>query len=182
MNESLTSWMHNDCVVFGLHYYDVIVGAIASHQSHDCLLHHLFRRRSKKTSKLRVTGLCEGNSPETGEFPAQRDSNAENVSIWWRHHEIMPRDRDNYDLYSIVANILVRATGDYTKALFKCRLQLKFSFVCGINSLVLGTAIVIVLVLFKVMSRIDICWIFPVKSSSGESHKTSPIISQHWII
>ena len=25
-------------------------------------------------------------SPETGEFPAQMDSNAENVSIWWRHH------------------------------------------------------------------------------------------------
>ena len=47
----------------------------------------LFRRRSKKTSKLRVTGLCEGNSPVTGEFFAQRDSNAENVSIWWRHHD-----------------------------------------------------------------------------------------------
>ena len=31
-----------------------------------------------KTSKLRVTGLCEGNSPVTGEFPAQRASNAEN--------------------------------------------------------------------------------------------------------
>ena len=24
----------------------------------------------------------------TGEFPAQMASNAENVSIWWRHHEI----------------------------------------------------------------------------------------------
>ena len=47
----------------------------------------LFRRRSKKTSKLRVTGLCEGNSPVTGEFPPQRASNVENVSIWWRHHE-----------------------------------------------------------------------------------------------
>ena len=33
-----------------------------------------------------VTGLCAGNSPETGEFPAQMVSNAENVSIWWRHH------------------------------------------------------------------------------------------------
>ena len=30
-------------------------------------------------------GLCEGNSTVTGEFPAQRASNAENVSIWWRH-------------------------------------------------------------------------------------------------
>ena len=28
----------------------------------------------------------EGNSPVTGEFSAQRASNAENVSIWWRHH------------------------------------------------------------------------------------------------
>ena len=38
-------------------------------QPHDCLLSRLFRRRSKKTSKLRFTGLCEGNSPVTGEFP-----------------------------------------------------------------------------------------------------------------
>ena len=44
-------------------------------------------RRWKKTSKLRITGLCVGNSPGTSEFPAQRASNAENVSIWWRHHE-----------------------------------------------------------------------------------------------
>ena len=40
-------------------------------------------------SKLRVTGFCEGNSPVTGEFPAQRASNAENVSIWWRHHDTL---------------------------------------------------------------------------------------------
>ena len=62
--------------------------SISNHQSHDCLLNRLFTRRSKKTSKLRVTGLCAGNSPETGEFPAQRASNAENGSIWWHHHVI----------------------------------------------------------------------------------------------
>ena len=45
------------------------------------------RRRSKKTSTLRVTGLCKGNSPMTGEFPAQRSSNEENVSNWCSHHE-----------------------------------------------------------------------------------------------
>ena len=45
-------------------------------------------RRSKKTSEFRVTGLCVGNSPGTGEFPAQMASNAENVSIWWRHHHM----------------------------------------------------------------------------------------------
>ena len=61
---------------------------VPNHQPHDCLLSRLFRRRSDKTSKFRVTGLCAGNSPETGEFPAQRASIAENVSIWWRHHAL----------------------------------------------------------------------------------------------
>ena len=42
---------------------------VSNHQSHDCLLNRLFRRRSKETSKLRVTGLCVGNSPVTVEFP-----------------------------------------------------------------------------------------------------------------
>ena len=69
-------WRHNE------------LDGVSDHQSHDCLLNRLFGRRSKKTSKLRVTGLCAGNSPGTGEFPAQKASNAENVSIWWRHHGI----------------------------------------------------------------------------------------------
>ena len=63
---------------------------VSNHQPHDCILKRLFGRRSKITSKLRVTGLCAGNSPGTGEFPAQRASNAENVSIWWRHHGGLP--------------------------------------------------------------------------------------------
>ena len=67
-------WRHNVC------------DSVSKHQPHDCLLNHLFRRRSKKTSKVRVTGRCEGILPATGEFPTQRASNAENVSIWWRHH------------------------------------------------------------------------------------------------
>ena len=59
---------------------------VSNHRRLNCLRYCLFRRRSKKTSKLRGAGLCEGNSPKTGEFPAQMSSNAENVSIWWRHH------------------------------------------------------------------------------------------------
>ena len=59
---------------------------VSNHRRLDCLLNRLFRRISKKMSKLRVTGLCEWNSPMTGELPAQRASNAKNVSIWWRHH------------------------------------------------------------------------------------------------
>ena len=65
-------WCHNEC------------DGISNHQPHDCLLNRSFRRRSKKTSKLCVTGLCEGNSPV---IPAQRASNAKKVSISWRHHE-----------------------------------------------------------------------------------------------
>ena len=67
-------WRHNDHA------------GVSNHQPHGCLLNRLSRRRSKKTSKLRVAGLCAVNSPGTGEFPAQMASNAENVSIWWRHH------------------------------------------------------------------------------------------------
>ena len=44
-------WHHND--------HD----GVSNHQPHGCLLNGLFRRRSKKTSKLRTTGLCVGNSP-----------------------------------------------------------------------------------------------------------------------
>ena len=61
---------------------------ISKHQPHDCLLRRLFRRRSEKTSKLRVTGLCTRNSPVTSEFPTQMASNAENISSRWRHRDI----------------------------------------------------------------------------------------------
>ena len=44
-------WRHND--------HD----GVSNHQPHGCLLNRLFRRRSKKTSKDRVTDLCAGNSP-----------------------------------------------------------------------------------------------------------------------
>ena len=45
-------WRHND--------HD----GVSNHQPHGCLLNRLFRRRWKKTSMLRVTGLCVGNSPD----------------------------------------------------------------------------------------------------------------------
>ena len=63
----------------------------SNHQPDDCLLNRSFRRRSKKTSKHRVTGLCAGNSPGTGEFSAQMASDAENaipfddVIMPWHH-------------------------------------------------------------------------------------------------
>ena len=72
--ENTSQWRHNES------------DGISNHRRLDCLLNRLFRHRSKKTSKLHVTGRCEGNSPGTGEFSTQRTSNAENVSIRWRHH------------------------------------------------------------------------------------------------
>ena len=91
--EKLALWRHNGH------------GSVSNHQPHECLLNRLFRRRSKKASKLRVTGLCAGNSLGTGEFPAQMASNAENASIWWSHHEIwgkFQRSKPNTDAASML--------------------------------------------------------------------------------
>ena len=80
----------------------------SNHQPHDGLLKRLFR--SKKTSKLRVTGLCVGNSLVTGEFPIQMASNAENVPILLRHHayflmySTIPLGIDNTRLRPIFLN------------------------------------------------------------------------------
>ena len=78
------------CHTICRHYNHVIMSVMASQFISLTIVYSTvyIRRRSKKTSKLRVTGLCEGNSPVTDGFPAQRASNAENVSIWWRHHEL----------------------------------------------------------------------------------------------
>ena len=57
------------------------------------ILREIFKLSShivtKKTSKLHVTGLYEGNPQVTGGFPSQRTSYAENVSIWWCYHEYL---------------------------------------------------------------------------------------------
>ena len=59
---SLTTlrWRHNE------------LDGVSDHQPHDCLLNRSFRRISKKTWKLRFTGLCEGNSPGPVNSPHKR--------------------------------------------------------------------------------------------------------------
>ena len=89
---SVTLYMPYKCTYIGctpLNWRHNGHDGVSNHQPHDCLLDRLSGRRSKKTSKLRVTGLCAGNSLVTGEFSAQMASNMENVSIWWRHHAMM---------------------------------------------------------------------------------------------
>ena len=73
-----------------MHYNDIIMILIASQITSLMSVYSTVYSDAdqKKTSKLRVTGLCAGNSPGTSEFPAQRASNAESVSIWWLHHGI----------------------------------------------------------------------------------------------
>ena len=71
-------------IILVIHPKDVV----SNHQPHDCLLNRLFKARVKENIKAPRHWLCEGMSTVTGEFPAQRASNAENASIWWRHHVI----------------------------------------------------------------------------------------------
>ena len=67
-SNSTLQWRHNER------------DGVSNHQPHDCLLKRLFRGRSN----FRVTDRCEGI------HLAQRASNAENVSIWWRHYDYLP--------------------------------------------------------------------------------------------
>ena len=61
---SLITFIYFNCsTVFPLHWRHYDHDGVSNHQPHGCLFNRLFRRRSKKTSKVRVTGLCVGNSP-----------------------------------------------------------------------------------------------------------------------
>ena len=69
-------WRHN-----GLH-------VVSNYKAHHCLLSRLFGRRSKKTSKLPPSlAFVRGNHRGPVNSPHKWPSNAENVSIWWRHHD-----------------------------------------------------------------------------------------------
>ena len=74
-------------LVSTLHWRHNERAGVSNHQPHDCLLNRLFRRRSKKSSKFRVTGPLCGEFTGTQWIPRTKASDEENVSIWWRHHE-----------------------------------------------------------------------------------------------
>ena len=119
-----SQWRHNGhdwvsnyqphyCLLHPLHWRHNGRDSVSNHQPQDCLLNRLFGRRSKKISKLRVTGHCAGNSAVTGEFPAQMASNAENVSFWWRHHDLT----SSYQMRFIT--IKLRCSGFYNHLTLK---------------------------------------------------------------
>ena len=80
---------------------------VSNHWRLECMLKRFFRWKSKKMSKLRVTGLCEGNPPVTGGFPSLMASAAENVSIRWL-------DREKY-CYAFPENTVVKFHDDVIK-------------------------------------------------------------------
>ena len=84
-------WRHNEC------------DGISNHQRFDRLLNCLFRHRSKKTSKLYITVLCEGNPLVTDGIPSQRATNEENVFIWSHHHV-----QDNFIGSIMIAPVAVK--------------------------------------------------------------------------
>ena len=68
-------------------YTDVIISAMASQITSFTGVYSTVYSgacQSKHQSSASLA-FVRGNSPVTGEFPAQRASNAENVSIWRRH-------------------------------------------------------------------------------------------------
>ena len=101
---------------------------VSNHQPHGSLLNRLFRRKSKKTSKLRITGLYVGNSPGTGEFPAQMASNAENVSIWWRHHGLILKQNKPHSIP--VSGIIIPVTA--IASLMHNKYQSPFLYTSGV--------------------------------------------------
>ena len=76
------------CVFLGffLHYNDVIMSGMAVHFTGVSVVYSILCSCPDQTSKLRISGLCEGNSPVTGERP----SKVKNISIGWRHHAPIP--------------------------------------------------------------------------------------------
>ena len=94
-----SQWVKNSCAFLNgpqmcleaasIHFNDVIMGTMASQITSLTIVVYSTVYSGADQRKYQSSGvidLCVGNSPVTGEFPAQMVSNAENVSIWWRHH------------------------------------------------------------------------------------------------
>ena len=92
-NAQALIWRHNE--------HD----SVSNHQPHGCLLSRLFRHKSKKTSKLRVTGLCVGNSPGPVNSPHKGpvtrkmfpfDDVIMSVSIPWLHDVVLMKPKATF--------------------------------------------------------------------------------------
>ena len=95
-----------------LYYCDVIMDAMASPASRlsiQPLIQAQIRENVKGPRHWSLWGEF------TGEFPAQVASNAENVFIWWRHHDISHfRIRET----SYLVQLLFESRASYTNRVF----------------------------------------------------------------
>ena len=104
-------WVNTSHESTGIHYCDVIMGAIASQITSLTVVYSTVywdadQRKHQSSASL---AFVWGNSPGTGEFPAQMASNAENISIWWRHHvdDITTTKRRAYFMvYTVLAVVI----------------------------------------------------------------------------
>ena len=118
-----TPWLARKGEIWGvLCEYKLWFIARLSFCKSECNIMIWFRLRSKKTSKLHVTGLCEWNWPVASEFPTQKAGNAENISIWWHHpmmttapNCILYRDKERFLIYcSLISNDIFFIYRTYT--------------------------------------------------------------------
>ena len=108
----------------GLHCHNVRDG-VSNHQLHDCLLKRLFSWRSKTTSKLCVTGFCEGNHRWPVNFqhkwPVTRKMFPfDNVIMRW---QIQIRRKPRLTVQSLLAITSHQIFANATAAQLWCHLQ-----------------------------------------------------------
>ena len=79
---------------------------VSNHRHFEYLFNRLFRCRSKKTLKLRVTGRCKGTHRRPVDSPHKVPVTRKFVSIWWRHYESQPdnkaQHKEWYARYQII--------------------------------------------------------------------------------
>ena len=90
-----TGWLQGDT---SLQWRHIRHDGVWNHQPQDCLLNRLFRRRSKKTSKLLVTGFVRGihrwpvNSPHKGPVTRKMFPFDDVILYWtWKCHHFMKK-------------------------------------------------------------------------------------------
>ena len=89
-----------------LHYTGVIMSAMVSQITSLTIVCSTVYTGTDQRKHQSSAGLCVGNSPVTGEFPAQMASNAENVSIWWRHHELISVSKSHLVTYTCIGDLV----------------------------------------------------------------------------
>ena len=75
------------------HYCDVLMGIVASQITSLTIVYTTVYSDADQSKHQSCASLAfMWGIPGTGEFPAQMASYAENVSIWWHHHDLQSHE------------------------------------------------------------------------------------------